>query len=383
MRTYIRATIQNMADSEILGMIPKDTLDRIKSTDKTPEFRVYCVGHEGQAEPTEVRFGVKMRQAMQYMKDAIVNLGNKLALGTPLFHNHGATNDTTGRETIGEVVGKTVQAVGNKLAVLAATYIYPQFRSLPLDVASFEADVEYTRSRRGNEAIDFRNVTGIALGNSKVNRPAFRGATLLGTIQAFQKGGTTMLTKEEIQEAIREGKLTVVDLFSDSEIMSAAPVKKAIDNERKHTQRIEKERDEEHEKVTVLTKQAEENGTKIKTLTERANVASVRGLFTKSAETRKFNEKQKAFIEKNLDKFKSDKEGDALSGEFDTFVTAQLKEFDDLAKMFGVKADENAAGDDKDKDKGGAPSSDNKGGASDKEALMDPEKNDFIPKDGE
>jgi hypothetical protein len=73
--------------------------------------------------------------------------------------------------------------------------------------------------------------------------------------------------------------------------------------------------------------------------------------------------------------------GGALAGEFDAFVTTQLKEFDDLAKMLGVKPDDAAAGDGK--DKGGVPDTDGKGAAGEKEAMMDPEKNDFIPKDDE
>jgi hypothetical protein len=131
---------------------------------------------------------------MQYMKDAIVNLGIKLA------HGHAGCSIITARRTtrpaartIGEVVGKTIQAVGNKLSVLAATYIYPQFRSLPLDVVfSFEAEVESYAVKKGNEAIDFQNVTGIALGNSKVTARRFAGRRSWGRSRRSKKGGATM-----------------------------------------------------------------------------------------------------------------------------------------------------------------------------------------------
>jgi hypothetical protein len=66
------------------------------------------------------------------------------------------------------------------------SYIRPEYRTLPLDVASIEAQVDMEQNARGEiDIIDVGDVTAIALGNSKVEAPGFPGATLLGNLQAF------------------------------------------------------------------------------------------------------------------------------------------------------------------------------------------------------
>ncbi len=186
MRKYIKAEIQNMSKSEALSMIPQDTLERIKRTDKRPEIKVFAIAHEGTAHASELSFGMKLKKAFNYVKDMIIRIHEKLQIGTPIFNRHKDTNEHIGREQIGELVGKAVRYVGEKLATLAAIYIYPEHRKLPLDVASFEANIEYIpKSKDKAEVIDIDDITGIALSNSAIDRPAFEGATLLGVVQAF------------------------------------------------------------------------------------------------------------------------------------------------------------------------------------------------------
>ena len=187
-KIIVRAELQNLAKKDILEMVPTDTLARIKTTDAKPEFKVYCVGHEGVANAQELSFGTKVVKAYHYVKNMIFKLGERLQFGTPIFNNHGETNDHTGRQQIGELVGKSVKMIGDKISALAVTYIYPQFSKLPLDVASIEGEVEYTpKGISSGDVIDIHKITGIALGSSQMNTPAFPGATLLGTLQAFSK----------------------------------------------------------------------------------------------------------------------------------------------------------------------------------------------------
>ncbi|MBM3210586.1 hypothetical protein FJZ33_00080 [Candidatus Poribacteria bacterium] len=186
MRKYIRAEVQNLAKNEALAMIPVDTLERIKRTDKKPEIKVYAIAHEGTAHASELAFGAKLKKAFSYVKDMIVKIGEKLELGTPIFNRHIDTNENSGREQIGEVVGKTIKYIGDKLSALAAIYIYPPYKKIDLDVASFEANIEYIpKSKEKAEVIDVDEITGIALSNSAIDEPAFKGATLLGVVQAF------------------------------------------------------------------------------------------------------------------------------------------------------------------------------------------------------
>ena len=91
-----------------------------------------------------------------------------------------------GREPIGEVAGSRAKTIDGKFSAVIVAYIYPEYKKLPLDIASIEADVNINNDVTGDiHAVDVEEVTGIALGNSAVNRPGFPGATLLGELQAF------------------------------------------------------------------------------------------------------------------------------------------------------------------------------------------------------
>lgn len=182
------------------------------------------------------------------------------------------------------------------------------------------------------------------------------------------------MDKQEIIDAIREGKFTITDIFTAEEITASEPAKKAKQTEYEHAKRIEKQLGEEREKVITLTKSIEEKDGKLKTLGEAVSKAQASTLLTKAAEVRKFNDKQKAFIERRLPGFKSDKSGDELQLEFDKYLDNEIKEFGEYAKVMGIKVDDPAATDDKDK---GAGNDDGKDGAG--KDLTDPKNNDMIP----
>ena len=380
-KIIIRAELQNLARREILEMVPADTITRIKETDSKPEFKVFCIGHEGVANAQELSFGSKIVKAYHYVKNMIFKLGEKLQYGTPIFNNHGDTNDHTGREKIGELVGKSVRMMGDKLSALAVTYIYPQFSKLFLDVASIEGEVEYVpKGVASGDVIDINKITGIALGSSKMNTPAFPGATLLGTLQAFSKESQFnrktegVMEKQEVLDAVKELGLKVTDIFTPEEIVASEPAKKAKQTEYEHAKRIEESLGKEREKVITLTKELGEKDTKIKTLGEQVSRTQVGTLFTKSNEARKFNDKQKAFIERRLGSFKSDKSGDELQLEFDKYLDTEVKEFGEYAKVMGIKPEEAAAA-----LATGTPNTDGQGG--EKKGLDVPANNDFIPKE--
>lgn len=380
-KIIVRAELQNLAKREILEMVPADTIARIKETDSKPEFKVFCVGHEGVANAQELSFGTKVVKAYHYVKNMIFKLGERLQFGTPIFDSHGETNDHSGRKQIGELVGKSVKMMGDKLSALAVTYIYPQFNKLTLDVASIEGEVEYTpKGISSGDVIDINKITGIALGSSKLNTPAFPGATLLGTLQAFSKESQfnrkaeEKMEKQEVLDAVKDLGLKVTDIFTPEEIVASEPAKKAKQTEYEHAKRIEDSLGKEREKVISLTKELGEKDTKLKTLNEQVSKTQVSSLFTKSNEARKFNDKQKAFIERRLGTFKSDKSGDELQLEFDKYLDNEVKEFGEYAKVMGIKVEDPTAA-----PGAGAPNTDGKGEAS--KGLDDPKNNDLIPQD--
>jgi hypothetical protein len=379
MKQYIKATILNMSQSEILEIVPGDTIERLKKSDPAPEFRVYCVGHEGDAHAQELSFGGKISKAFNYVKDMIVRIAEKIQYGTPLYHLHAGMNTGDGREKLGEVVGKAVKNIAGKISAVAAIYLYPQYRKMQLDVASIEADIVYIpKGESRGDVIDVQQVTGIALASSATEKPAFPGATLLGVIQALQ--GAETMTKEEIREAIRELKLKPMDVFERADIIESDPYKDLETkkkNEEAFAKRKEKDLSDEHEKVIDLQKKLDETSGKVKTLTEKVNTSTSRTLIDASITARKLDAKSKAFIERNSSQFKSDKEGEELKQDVERFVDGQIKELEAIAKDLGVEIKKEpvpAAG-------AGSPAADGAAGGTSKDDLEDPAKNDFIPKD--
>jgi len=388
-KIIIRAELQNLAKREILEMVPADTLARIKATDSKPEFKVFVVGHEGVANAQELSFGTKVVKAYHYVKNMIFRMGEKLQFGTPVFNGHGETNDQEGREKIGELVGKSIKMVGDKLSALAVTYIYPQFRKLVLDIASVEGDVEYIpKGVSSGDVIDVHKITAIALGSSKENAPAFPGATLLSTLQAFSKEsqhnrraeGNMEITKQEVLDAIKELGLKVIDIFTPEEIVASEPAKKAKQEEYEHAKRVEVSLGKEREKVISLTKEIGDKDTKMKMLNEQVSRTQAGELMTKASGTRKFTDKQKAFISRRLPAFKSDKTGAELDLEFQKYLDGEVAECTAYLKDMNI-VDEGAAADDKDKDKDKNKGADNKDGKDGKGDLSTPENNDLIPKE--
>ena len=180
----IQAKLQCMADNEIAAIIGPERIREIKKEDPQPLFKAFVVGHEGEAKGNLVGVGNVIKRWYQSM---IKKLFAKVNVGLELFNGHASdTNNHEGRTSIGRVVAKKLINDFRGLSVVAVCYIYPNFRHLPLDVASIEADVEMEYEPGANLFVtDVNDVTGIALASSKMETPGFPGATLLGQLQAF------------------------------------------------------------------------------------------------------------------------------------------------------------------------------------------------------
>ena len=177
------AKLQQMASSEIINIIPKDVYDDIKQRDPHPLFQAYVVGHEGEATGHMVGIG---KRVLNWFSSAINKIWQKLNYGTKLFHGHNVDSSHEGRKSIGEVVGKVVRIIKDKTHAIAIAYIYPEFRDLPLNVASIEADVRINPDNTVQD-VDVGDVTGIALGNSAVDKPGFADAGLLSQIELMAR----------------------------------------------------------------------------------------------------------------------------------------------------------------------------------------------------
>lgn len=368
MKARIVATVQHMAEAQIINMVPVDTLARLRQSDPKPEIRAYAIAHEGEAAGNMVGVG---KRVMQYFRDAIIALHNRLALGTKIFQRHGATNAHDGRAQIGELVGKALDTIGGKLHDIAAVYIYPEHRQLPLDIASIEAEVQYTDDGQGGlTAVDIGEITGIALSSSSVERPGFAGATLLAAVQAFVdgEGKGKAMTKEELKQAIAEGKFKPSDLFEADAIKTDSVVVEHVKAEKQteyeFAKRMERTRQSDREEHARIVADYEE---KLKTANAAALKATARGALDALAAERKLDDKQKAFVEKRFGSFQTQAADDAaLKTDLGKFLDGQLTEYADMQKLFGVSASNGESGK-------FSPPADNGGD------LTDPKNNPFIP----
>lgn len=381
MKIFLKATLQHMADNEIRRMVSDQTLAKLKITDKHPQIRAYSIGHEGAAGGNLVGIG---KASVQYFRDAIVKLFENVRNGIKVYHGHladGNTTDDSKRPSIGKVVGRALKEIDGILHTVAAVYIRPEYQTLPLDVASIEADVIFGITPDGAAHVDtIERLTGIALGNSATDVPGFPGATLVGAFQAFthsaEQTGERTMTKAELLKAIKDSGLQISDLFTSDELLTIPFVKDLNDKQKEnyeHYRRVEKTLGEER------TARDAELGKLRKDLTAAQGVPLLKTLATE----RKLTDIQTKFLERHLADFKTDAvEADALKRDANTFLDKIIKDSDELAAVFGVKPEDKGKSNGKstretkreDFSAGNTPSDEDN-----EDSLTNPEKNPFIP----
>lgn len=391
-RIYIRCQLQQMAEHEVLDMIPAETVARIRSADPHPEFRVFSVGHEGDANANVLGHGMRV---LRYAKDIVVQMFSRIRYGLPTFNRHDPnTNSHNDREVVGEVVGKTMKSIGEALHALVAVYIKPEHRGKELDIASIEGNLEAEERADGTwGVVNLSQITGLALSNHTVDTPGMPGATLQAALQMFtQKYGRfqqmSKLTKEEIRDAIRESGLRIDEIYTADEIVASEPAKKSKQQEYEHAKRVEQKLGEAREENAGLQSKVAKLEGDNAGLLEKANAGLSRDMLGTIAAEKKLDPKFKTFVEKNIKDFKSAKTGDEFKSELERFVDGQAKEYAAMGKLYGFEAKVTTAAPKQDGHQGdeqggahtpaadGQPAQDGDPQAS---TYEDPAKNDFIP----
>jgi len=331
-----------MAASEILNIVPTSIYHEIKAKDTNPLFKAFVVGHEGTATMEDVDGGSIVKK---WYDSAIKKLQSILAFGTKIFHGHNTDNSHKGREVIGEVVGKINKEINNNLSTVAIAYIYPQFRSLPLDIASIEADLVLS----GGEIkdVNVEKITGIALGSSAIEKPGFPGATLVAQLQGFLKDdqsnhGGEIMDINEIKQFISSEKIRPSDIFGRDVLVTDPVIVGFVAEERKiasageyaHRKRTDEKFDSEREKWEKDKKGLEKDNSDLKKST--AKIQS-KDLFVKKIKERKLVDTQKNYIEQKMDNFQPEKV-ENLNTEIDEFLDSQIKEFENVKKIFNPEA---------------------------------------------
>ena len=341
-----RAQLQAMAKSEILAMIPPYMLERIKERDPKPLFKAFVIGHEGDVKATLVGIGKVVKT---WFKDAVGKLSRKIWAGMELFNGHQMDgNYHDGREQIGEVAGSRAQDVNGKFSAVIAAYIYPEFKNLPLDVASIEANVEVDSADGEIHAINVGEVTAIALGNSKVDTPGFPDATLLGEIQAFVKKEIQFTKKGEgnmniadIREAIKAENLKPSDIFGLGELTKDPMVTEAIEEEKskaitgeyKNRKRDSEGFDKTKEKLeTDHLKEMQEKDKRIKELLTETLKTKSTELFDSKIKERKLSDKAAKYVLIQKEKRFNPEDADKLNKDVDDFIDSEVDDFKKISE---------------------------------------------------
>lgn len=343
----INLKIQEMAQADILKHITSTTLDSIKSKDPKPEFRAYIVGHTGDSKGKSLRFGTMVKR---WYSDAIEKLHNKIAIGTKLFKGHNSDSSHFDRKTIGEVVGKMIERVGDKVNAIAITWLKPEYRNDHLDICSIEGDIEMKINENNKDVdVDVKNVheiTGIALGDSEKETPGFAGAELLTSIQMFAETKEKMLlSKEEnkmdlnaIRKAVSEGKFSALDLFDIEQITQDQEIKKQLSEQKNKTGYLLRKKEEEIEKLEIALKSETEKAEALQSSKKELSTKVIRFEGSKKlneiAENRKLDETQKKLLDNRFNSFNP--ETDDLEKELNMFVDKVVEEHKSLSKIYGV-----------------------------------------------
>lgn len=334
-RMKFRARLLAMSEADVLELVPTRVYASIKAENHTPVFKAFVVGQEGEARPRLVGIGSVIQQ---WFRSAIEALGNKLKLGTPVFNLHAPTNEHDGRTPIGEVIGMAVKNIEDALSAIAVVYIYPDYQDLPLDVASIEADVMVQADSKTQEVddVDVLDVTGVALGNSAINTPAFPGATLLAAVQAFageskRTAGGSEMTLEELKKAVQEMKLKPSEVF-DGKSLTTDPFIVEHVKEEKGSEYYARKRNqaEFEEEKAKWAKEKTDLESKVKGFTAAAlktRAADVLKVALTKRQRLDADEAFKKFLNRTYEKSFTPGDEAALERDVDKFIDDQVDEY--------------------------------------------------------
>jgi hypothetical protein len=271
-------------------------------------------------------------QILRWTRAVIHRLASKIKEGTKFFIAHeDNTNSHENREPVGEIISSYVDTIGGKLSNVIIGHFPEQEKVKEMDVCSVEAELQVT-DEDNSFVGDVTDVTGVALGNSEKEHPAFPGALRLGAVQCFEnkpgegeKEMAEQITFQMVVDAVKKMNIHPRQLFTLADLQD------------------DREFGKEFEKISTL--EAENERLKV----ENADISkksqeSVKLSQTATAENRLmeklkegFTDVQKTFIKKQ---FRPEKMEDLSDEALDTFVVDAKKDFAETAKLFGGVKDE-------------------------------------------
>jgi hypothetical protein len=285
---------------------------------------------------------------LRWSRAVIHRLAQKIKEGTKFFVDHGEnTNSHDGRNAVGQVLTSFVKDIGGKLSNIIIGH-FPDKESVNnADVCSMEADIE----TNGDYVDDVDNVTGVALGNSNVDSPAFPGAVRLNMVQCFDNDNTDdkkqsgrgdqkmpeKITFQDVKNAVKEMNIFPRQLYTVEDLQNDNTFGKIFAEN--STLKAETER---------LTKENETLNNTSKEAIRATEVQKANGVIEKMM-SEGFSDKQRTFIK---NRFKPETLEKLDENSLKEHLENEKKVFAETAKLFGsdetVNTDTGAGGSDND-----------------------------------
>ena len=338
----IQATAAILTVDEIKNAIPAETIAEIKKTDKNPLFQAYSLVQEGTSNPRSV--GETDSQSIAWPRRAIESAKNVLKKGLQFFGGHNADNSTNGRKALAEFVGRLAKDVGGRLHEIVIGYFPDKENAKKYDVCSVEADIDTTEIPGSMTIAEkFERITGIALGNSAHDTPAFAGAKKLLSVQCFEGGKPSKKTIQGTENPSGGNPMTFEELRAQAKAMNVHPSQLYSLEEIKADRTFSAVFDERD-----LLKTENEGLKKTGETSTKKLADQEKQILRNDAKTRldsfipeNATEGQKAFIAKKV-KSKFDKLEDLTDDGLKGFVNENIEDYNE----FGAKDEKSPKGDD-------------------------------------
>ncbi|OPY84379.1 MAG: hypothetical protein A4E71_02650 [Smithella sp. PtaU1.Bin162] len=313
-----------MTPEEIKKML---TPEEIKSA-KGKMLVSYTIAEEGQSYPKVIGAG---NQPMTWPRAVIKEIVRRVKPGTNLYSGHNKDNSTSGRPSVGTIIKTFAKDIGGKLRSIAIACMN-EADAVKYDVCSIEANV----TTIGSVVSDILRVTGLAVGNSKSDTPAFENARRMAMVQAFTKPGEPENNREDLM-----GTVTLEDLRS----VPISLIRDAIRERQMHPNQLfdikDIEEDKEFGKIIVRTKELEtelenskkllkENEEKLNLTTRKVSETSAKDMLKKLM-PEKITDMQRDYI--NL-RFKPEDMKEINEETVKQYIEDSKKEFAEMAKIF-------------------------------------------------
>jgi hypothetical protein len=356
-KIYLQLEIQAMNENDILGMIDSVTLAGIKRYNPHPFFRAFSLCHEGTSQPKIL--GETKQQPISWGRKAIQSIKDIVLKGIKFFKGHNEDSSTNGRESFGEVIANKEIEIAGKLHHVIVGYFPDKEKVKDDDIISQEG--LWTLVKQGGQIIadKVEEITGIAMSNSKIDKPAFENARQLAEIQCFEKefiqasgedadknktGGDPVKNKEvvmtlnDVISYIKENKVNISQLnYTIEDVRKDRELGKIFDE----AESLKKDKDS-------LTAKELEYKKQINDFSRKEQMQTAKGRLNTIIAGKKLTEVPKTFIEKSFEE-EVEKMVDITDDSLSKFVDSKFGLFQ---KVMSTSKDKNdiiiSSGDGKD-----------------------------------